>query len=63
MTELTCSRAGCSQLAGFKLLWRNPKIHATDRVKVWLACIEHQQFLIDYLSTREFFIEVEQLSK
>jgi hypothetical protein len=34
--------------------WRNPKIHGNDRVKVWLACGEHADYLRDYLAQRGF---------
>jgi hypothetical protein len=34
--------------------WRNPRIHSEERVKVWLACDEHVDFLRDYLATRDF---------
>ena len=49
-----CSRAGCTLPATSAVNWRNPSIHAADRVKVWLACDEHVGFLRDYLSTRNF---------
>ncbi|MBX3093497.1 MAG: hypothetical protein KF680_02995 [Cryobacterium sp.] len=49
-----CSRAGCRQVASQKVNWRNPRIHSADRVKVWLACGEHVEFLRDYLASRGF---------
>ena len=49
-----CSRAGCSEPATLAINWRNPKIHTRDRVKIWLACDEHREFLHDYLATRGF---------
>lgn len=49
-----CSRAGCTNPATSKVNWRNPRIHAEDRVKIWLACDEHSEFLRDYLVTRGF---------
>ena len=52
--ELRCSRAGCRSTATLAVNWRNPKIHAGDRVKVWLACDEHGEYLRDYLATRGF---------
>lgn len=55
---VTCSRAGCTAIASFDIAWRNPKIHAPGRVKHWMACSEHREFLIDYLRSREFPIEV-----
>jgi hypothetical protein len=52
-----CSRAGCSASAEFQVVWRNPKIHSEERRKIWLACIEHRDYLVDYLAVRSFFIE------
>jgi hypothetical protein len=34
--------------------WRNPKIHNADRVKVWLACDDHVDYLRDFLEARNF---------
>jgi hypothetical protein len=48
MTGATCSRAG----------WRNPRIHSLDRVKVWLTCDDHAEFLYDYLAGRDFPVVV-----
>lgn len=53
-TEPQCSRSGCRTAATWNVNWRNPKIHPADRVKVWLACDEHVEFLRTYLSTRGF---------
>jgi hypothetical protein len=58
MTDSTCSRAGCSQLATNTVNWRNPRIHSLDRVKVWLACDEHTAYLRDYLAARNFPVVV-----
>ncbi|MGN6427451.1 MAG: hypothetical protein ACTHMF_11595 [Leifsonia sp.] len=55
---LTCSRAGCTDTATWRIEWRNPKIHAADRVKVWLACDEHVDFLREFLAAREFPLRV-----
>lgn len=57
MTE-RCSRAGCTNEALWAVNWRNPRIHGADRVKVWLACDEHVEFLRDYLATRDFPVVV-----
>jgi spore coat protein CotF len=51
---IKCSRAGCQQAATANIAWRNPKIHAVDRRKIWSACDEHKNFLVDYLSSRGF---------
>ena len=53
-----CSRAGCTNPATWTVDWRNPRIHAEDRVKTWLACDEHADFLRDYLATRDFPVAV-----
>ncbi|MFT4122742.1 MAG: hypothetical protein QM635_02805 [Microbacteriaceae bacterium] len=49
---LECSRAGCRAAPAWRVNWRNPRIHAADRVKVWLACAEHRAFFEDYLTAR-----------
>jgi hypothetical protein len=53
-----CSRAGCAEAAAWRVNWRNPRIHAADRVKVWAACDEHRGFLHDYLRSRAFPVRV-----
>ncbi len=52
--RVRCSRAGCRSDAVWTVAWRNPRIHTVDRVKEWLACEEHRDFLADYLSGRGF---------
>lgn len=59
--EPTCSRAGCRAIARWRIDWRNPRIHAADRVKSWIACDEHRDFLRDYLSARDFPVSVHPL--
>jgi len=49
-----CSRAGCQAHAVWAVNWRNPRIHSTERVKVWMACDEHVGYLREYLATRDF---------
>ncbi len=53
-----CSRAGCRTPAAWNVNWRNPRIHGEDRVKIWLACDAHREFLSDYLSSRGFPVTV-----
>nr|WP_246247183.1 acetone carboxylase [Aquiluna borgnonia] len=53
-----CSRAGCAESATHLISWRNPKIHPESRTKSWGACDEHRSFLVDYLTTRGFFLGV-----
>lgn len=56
-----CSRAGCGHTASFNVNWRNPRIHGLDRVKVWLACDEHVDYLREYLMARSFPVIVTSL--
>lgn len=58
-----CSRAGCRNAARWRVEWRNPKIHTADRVKVWVACDEHREFLRDYLAARSFPVAVAPLDQ
>ncbi len=53
-----CSRADCRDDAAYSVVWRNPKIHAADRRKVWLACAEHVDYLRDFLASRAFPVRV-----
>jgi len=55
---IKCSRAGCSETAAFTVVWRNAKIHVDGRVKNWLACSQHVEFLREYLDARGMFLEV-----
>ena len=53
-----CSRAGCTADAKWHVNWRNPRIHDADRVKIWLACDEHRDYLYDYLAGRSFPVTI-----
>lgn len=55
---IECSRAGCRAAATHHVVWRNPRIHAADREKIWLACDAHVEFLAEYLRARDFPIDV-----
>jgi predicted Fe-S protein YdhL (DUF1289 family) len=55
---LICSRKGCRRTAVWQLRWNNPKLHDTDRRKVWLACDEHRTDLADFLDARGFLRDV-----
>lgn len=57
-----CSRAGCRASARWRIDWRNPRIHAADRVKSWVACDEHRDYLRDYLAARDFPVSVHPLT-
>jgi hypothetical protein len=61
VSEQKCSRAGCTADATVRIDWRNPKIHAENRIKTWSACDEHRQFLSEYLAAREFLLAVRPL--
>jgi len=56
-----CSRAGCHAAAGWRIDWRNPKIHTGERFKTWLACDEHREFLEGFLGSRGFPLTVSAL--
>jgi hypothetical protein len=58
LASTTCSRADCRNAASWRLDWRNPRIHSTDRVKTWLACDEHIDFLREFLAARDFPLTV-----
>jgi hypothetical protein len=51
-----CSAKGCRVAATTDLRWRNPTLHDAARVKHWLACDEHADFLADFLSRRGFLL-------
>ena len=59
---LVCSAKGCSAAATTALRWNNPKIHAPQRRKTWLACDEHRASLAEFLSLRNFLRETEPIS-
>lgn len=59
---LRCSRAGCRAEAVTAIDWRNPRIHAADRVKTWLACAEHREFLAEFLRARDFPVALRPLA-
>lgn len=52
-----CARAGCTESATWQVRWRNPKLHAADRVKIWLACSDHREYLSEFVNARGFLIE------
>ena len=57
-----CSRAGCRAVPRWRIEWRNPRIHAADRRKLWVACDDHVAYLRDFLSARDFPVRVEALT-
>jgi len=60
--DATCSRAGCRASARWRIDWRNPRIHAADRRKTWVACDEHVAYLREFLAARDFPVEVAPLT-
>ena len=52
-----CSAKGCRAPATATLVWNNPKVHAPERRKTWLACPEHTATLGDFLARRGFLRE------
>ena len=52
--ELVCSAKGCRREATRALLWNNPALHDAARLKVWLACAEHEPTLGEFLRLRGF---------
>jgi hypothetical protein len=40
------------------LRWNNPKLHAPEYRKTWLACAEHREHLGGFLELRGFLREV-----
>ena len=63
LDQATCSRAGCRESALWRLDWRNPRIHAADRVKTWLACDEHVDYLREFLAARDFPLTVSPVAR
>lgn len=55
---LVCSSKGCRAVARHAVVWNNPRLHAPERRKVWLACDEHRDHLRDFVQLRGFLIEV-----
>ncbi|WP_019179272.1 hypothetical protein [Microbacterium yannicii] len=60
--DATCSRAGCRADARWRIDWRNPRIHSSDRTKTWVACDEHRDYLRDFLAARDFPVVVAALA-
>ena len=58
---VVCSARGCRAPASYALVWNNPKVHAPEREKTWVACEEHRQSLADFLDLRGFLRRVEAL--
>jgi hypothetical protein len=57
--SLICSAKGCRAPAQWRLLWNNPRLHAPERRKIWLACDEHRTSLGEFLDARGFLRDTE----
>lgn len=55
---MRCSAKGCRATAQWGLVWNNPRLHAAQRRKVWLACSDHREHLASFLAARSFLREV-----
>jgi hypothetical protein len=58
---LVCSAKGCRAPAAYQLQWSNPKLHAAETRKTWLACDEHRDWLSGFLQARGFLRNVVRL--
>lgn len=56
-----CSAKGCRAEATHLVVWNNPKVHAPDREKTWVACDEHCGPLSEHLDVRGFLLRVDPL--
>ena len=54
-----CSAKGCRASASWQLRWNNPKLHAPEHRKTWLACDDHRESLGGFLGVRGFLREVQ----
>lgn len=53
-----CSARRCTAPAVWLLEWNNPRVHAPERRKTWLACDEHRGYLGGFLDRRGFLHRV-----
>lgn len=58
---MICSARGCRRSAVHLLVWNNPRVHAPEREKTWVACAEHRQSLSEHLDARGFLRRVDPL--
>jgi hypothetical protein len=61
LEDVQCSAKGCRTPARHVLVWNNPKVHAPDREKTWVACDEHRSSLSEHLDVRGFLQRVDAL--
>jgi hypothetical protein len=55
--EPVCSARGCRRVGEWALRWNNPRLHAPERRKTWVACVEHREQLASFLAGRGFLRE------
>lgn len=55
--DRVCSARGCRSASRWALRWNNPRLHSPERRKTWLACEEHRDHLVSFLSLRGFLRE------
>ena len=61
LDPVTCSAKGCRAEAVHVLVWNNPRVHAPDREKTWVACNAHRSSLSEHLDVRGFLQRVDPL--
>ena len=61
LETVVCSAKGCRAPARHVLVWNNPKVHAPDREKTWVACDDHRSSLSEHLDVRGFLQRVDPL--
>lgn len=61
LESVICSAKACRAPARHLLVWNNPKVHAPDREKTWVACDEHRGPLSEHLDVRGFLQRVDPL--
>lgn len=62
LVQVRCSAKGCHSPAAHVLVWNNPKVHAPDREKTWVACDVHRPTLSEHLDVRGFLVRVDPLT-
>ena len=58
---VVCSAKGCREPARHVLVWNNPRLHAPEREKTWVACEAHREHLAQHLDVRGFLRRVDPL--
>lgn len=59
--EPVCSRADCTNAATHRIEWNNPRIHDPGRIKIWLACGDHLEYLSGFLRARDFPVRIHEV--